>query len=335
MVFNRSILARAATLVATLACGLAAHSHSTVGSDEGGNLAQLVEHSNLVLVGSVARVEYRRAEMADGSALPVTFVTYEVAEVLRGESAKSITLRFVGGSDGRGGFVEANGVPQFQPGERDILFVEGNGEKECPLVLCEWGRYRLNERGVYNTHGSPVRALIKGEAIARGRPDESFLTLSYPAPAFDELIQNPEVQAQIKQMGIDPESLRARYEADAPKEIVFTRALETPTPDTGKDQLVKSDGPPARGGPPDEISEGPVTFELFTAQLKSLIDVAERKPEPVRSIDVDVPVRLPAPKDLAPREQPAVRASPSASAQERAELEALRKQDNNPVIPRK
>ena len=335
MDFNRRYLARAATFLATLACGMAAHSHSTVGSDEGGNLTVLVAHSNLVLIGSVARVDYRRAEMQDGNALPVTFVTYDVTDVLRGDPVKRITLRFVGGSDGRGGFVDVNGVPQFQPGERDILFIVDNGERACPLVLCEWGRYRLLEQGVYNTHGSPVRALIKDEAIARGRANEAFLTLRYPAPVFDELIKNPQVQAQIKEMGVEPESLRARYLAEAPKEIVLTRALATPTPGSGTDRLVKSDGPPASGNPRDEISEGPVTIQMFTAQLRAIISATERKPDPVRSIDIGAPIRLAVPRELAPREQPAARIAPPASAQERAELEALRKQNFNPVVPRK
>lgn len=335
MAGNGRFLARAATLVATLACGMAAHSHSTVGSDEGGNLTVLVEHSNLVLIGRVARVDYRRAEMQDGNALPVTFVTYDVSDVLRGDNVKNITLRFVGGSDGRGGFVDVNGVPQFQPGERDILFIEGNGERGCPLVLCEWGRYRLLEQGVYNTHGSPVRALIKDEAIARGRPDQAFLTLRYPTPAFDELIKNPLVQRQIKEMGVDPESLRARYAAEAPKEMVLTRNPGTPTPGSGPDRVAKSDGPPASGGQPDEISEGPVNIEMFTAQLKAIIGATDRKPEPVRSIDIGAPIRLAVPRELAPRDQPAARIPPPANAQERAELEALRKQDFNPVVPRK
>lgn len=135
-------------------------------------------------------------------------------------------MRFQGGSDGQGGFVEVSGVPLLQPGEQDLLFVRNNGEKGCPLVDCERGRFRILKDAVYNTHGAPVRSVSEARIVARGAPPEEFRRFRYPAPQFDELIKNPEVKRKLKEQNISPDDARKRYESEAPKEIEV-RWLET------------------------------------------------------------------------------------------------------------
>ena len=70
--------------------------------------------------------------------MPYTFVTYKVTKVMQGSAGRSLTLRFAGGADGRGGFVDVTGVPTFEVGDDDILFVKGNGSDGCPA-----GRMRV------------------------------------------------------------------------------------------------------------------------------------------------------------------------------------------------
>ena len=204
-----------------------AYAHSPVSSEEAGELRQLVNKASLVFQGTVAKVEYRNSEATDNEpGLPHAFVTYRMSKVYRGEQTEEmLTIRFLGGPDGSGDFFEISGVPMFQKGEENILFVKGNGSAGCPLVYCEYGRFRVHQGGVYNTHGSPVRAIIEENAIARGKPLDLFRTLSFPAPTFDGLMKNPEAQAAIKEMGLSMAEARRKYEAEAPKMLQLTKEL--------------------------------------------------------------------------------------------------------------
>lgn len=237
-------LCSVAALFAALAGGTAV-AHNPMGGEKAGQLTTLAEQSNLVFTGRVAKVEYRNIESSgkEEGALPHTFVTYQIDNVLRGRApGKTFTMAFIGGSDGMGHFLEANGVPTFEAGDRDILFVSGNGsEGSCPLVQCEYGRFRVHENGVFNTKGAPVRAVLGSNVIARGVPPRAFRTFSYPAPAFDDLMRNPEVKEMLSKQGMSMDEARARYEKEAPKQI--TLMADTPDstgkPDSAGDATVK------------------------------------------------------------------------------------------------
>jgi len=70
-------------------------------------------------------------------------------------------------SDGR--ILLASGLPLFQVGDHDILFVRGNGESACPLVGCEGGRYRVIRGGLYSDDGREILPDGSG-GVRRGRP---------------------------------------------------------------------------------------------------------------------------------------------------------------------
>jgi hypothetical protein len=151
---------------------LAGTSAAAVAQAAGPELGALVRDSSLVVQSRVARIDYRMAGAgSDGRpGVPYTIVTYDVAEVLRGSlPGRSVTLRYIGGPDGRGGFLEASEVPIFQVGDQDILFVRGNGESGCPLVDCADGRYRILDGAVYDGHGSPVQDVGGGRSGPTGR----------------------------------------------------------------------------------------------------------------------------------------------------------------------
>lgn len=222
---SKSALFLSIAVAAALTAG-AASAHAPKDRDAVGNIAKLSAAANLAFQGKVVKVEYRQSAATAGQrALPQTFVTYQVGKVLQGKAGKTITLRFAGGTDGRGGFLDVEGVPVFQEGDEDILFVQGNGDKGCPLVQCEFGRYRVLGGAVYEAHGSPVLGVEKGRIVAKGKAPAAFEQFSYPAPTFEQLSQRPEVKAAIRKAGLTMAQAAARYAAEAPK-VVKTRMVD-------------------------------------------------------------------------------------------------------------
>ena len=128
---------------------------------------QLVRQADLIFEGVVTAVEYRMSDRTTAAdvALPHTFVTFEVAQTLKGGTAgnRSITLRFQGGPDGQGNAMMVSGVPLFDVGHREILFVRGNGVHICPLVGWEQGRFRVIDGLMYTNEGQEVWVTRRGE----------------------------------------------------------------------------------------------------------------------------------------------------------------------------
>jgi hypothetical protein len=309
--------------------------HGGIAGDRATDLAVLADESNLVFVGRVARVDYRVARGSpEDAGLPHAIVTYDISEVLRGQAPKTFTMRFIGGPDGRGRFLDAGGVPQFQPGDHDLLFVQSNGAASCPLVMCEWGRYRILRGGTYNYAGFPVRAVVKTHAIARGTAPAELLTLRYPAPRFDDLIRNDEVRALMREQRIPPAEMRRRYEAEAPKYLELVRVIPAEQRhDTAAASPIA--GESARATEPPSLPEGPMAIEEFVATVKRIVAQVSRRPTVVTSIDPNAAIVVPSPVASAPRSPPRPTANPlTPTLQEAAELRAVTSQNFNPVIKR-
>jgi hypothetical protein len=243
-------------------------------------VAELIDGANLVFAGSVARVEYRTAEVAGvEGALPYALVTYRVQDVLAGKApGREFTMTFLGGPDGMGGFVEVSGVPVFQPGEEDVLFVRDDGETGCPLVDCEDGRFRVLKERVYNTHGSPVIEFAKGgRAVSGGASPEEFRRFRFPAPPFEGLLKRPEIAVMLRAQGMSIESARAMYAAQAPKEIeLLTFNTET-----------DGDGDAQAGGAPLPVKLRLPDIDRKTF-LSGVVELARQKPRefaPLRGAD--------------------------------------------------
>jgi hypothetical protein len=185
-----------------------------------GNLSLLAAASNLVIHGKVTRVIYRVSD-AGSERVPYTFVTYSIARVLQGSaSGATVTLRFTGGTDGRGGFLAVEGVPTFKVGDEDVLFIAGNGENGCALVMCDFGRYRIFGGAVYEGHGAPVLS-VSGDRLVTGagQAPAELSTIRYPTPSFDEMLKNPAFAAALRRSGMSLGQARARYRAEAPEFI--------------------------------------------------------------------------------------------------------------------
>lgn len=314
--------------------------HGPVAAEVAGDLAAMVEKANLVFVGDVADVTYRIARIEGGEGeLPYTIVTYKVRQVLRGKlPGGTVTLRFPGGSDRKGHFMQVSGVPAFQPGEQDLLFATGHAKEGCPLVECEWGRYRILKSAVYNTHGSPVRAIDKSHAIARGLPPLEFRTFRYPTPAFDDLLKNPEVKKALQDKGLSVDEARRRYVAEAPKQIEVLTAF-APEPRTiGGGQTAGKGGVDSKSEPVPvtrrvELPPGPVALTRFLTTLRAIADASKRPPEEFKNADRDAVFTVRLDPGVAPV-LPEPKIDGPHTPEEEAELRALRDQDFNPVIKR-
>jgi hypothetical protein len=321
-----------AIMVAITAQSSSALAHGSVNRSDSGKLEVMTSTANLIVYGTVRKVEYglENAETKDSREVPFTYVTFGIEKTFRGKStADLLVMRFIGGPDGRGGFLEVSGVPTFQMGDQDVLFIVGNGESGCPLVHCELGRFRILDGGLYNAHGVPVRALVEEGVIARGQIREEFLVRRYPTPRFDELIKSPAVAERIKRMGLSLEQARKKYNAEAPKEIVVTKQVIPQDQDREAQRNQRRNGGDKVGGAilatEEPLSESPIAMEEFFDVVTSMSDRVGGKVEAVVSIS---PRRIPV---LRPP-QPAKPIEAKAPESDVAEREIMFNSRGNPVF---
>ena len=72
----------------------------------------------------------------------MTDVTFNIDDAMKGAPGKSYAIRMLGGTvDGE--TIEVTDTPKFKVGDRDILFVEHNGNQFVPLVGIMHGRFRV------------------------------------------------------------------------------------------------------------------------------------------------------------------------------------------------
>lgn len=103
---------------------------------------ELVAGADGIYRGHVTAVQARRIEAPGGNSIIKTFVTFNVERALKGAAKTEVVLEFLGGQVGDD-ILEVSGVPKFAVGDREILFVQGNGKQFCPLVAVMHGRYRV------------------------------------------------------------------------------------------------------------------------------------------------------------------------------------------------
>lgn len=102
---------------------------------------ELVAEADCIVRGTVTAVEARAVATPRGNAI-YTYVTFAVAQCVKGNAPGTITLTLLGGTIGQQRLAIA-GMPQFEIGDREILFVQGNGRQFCPFVGLHHGRYRV------------------------------------------------------------------------------------------------------------------------------------------------------------------------------------------------
>lgn len=130
-------------------------------------LKHFVSQSDITFRGVVTDIQYKLADPTEqGQAyIPYTFITYDVKEMIHGNFAgKQVVLRFIGGLDERTmRYMGASNVPNFDLGDEDILFVEGNTKSMSPLVLNDRGRFRVIGGQVFSNNGREITINGKGQ----------------------------------------------------------------------------------------------------------------------------------------------------------------------------
>ena len=123
------------------------------------DFAGLVDRAGLVFRGEVVSREAALVTRGADRAI-FTKVTFRVLEAIKGAPPPLLTLEFLGGAVGELS-LEVSGMPRFEPGSQDIVFVTAGEPAICPLVAMGHGRYRIlrDAQGaefVARDNGSPL-----------------------------------------------------------------------------------------------------------------------------------------------------------------------------------
>jgi hypothetical protein len=122
----------------------------------------LVKAAELIFQGVVVRIDNRIARFRTPSEapLPHVFITFQVERILKGKhtgQSNLLTLRFLGGPDvAARKFVRVEGCPDFDIGERVVMFVRRNERSVCPVVGWSQGRFRIVADGIFSDRGREV-----------------------------------------------------------------------------------------------------------------------------------------------------------------------------------
>jgi hypothetical protein len=102
---------------------------------------QLVSDAELIFQGTVT--DTRSEWTGQGTErVVVTYVTFKIDDAMKGVPGGTYTIRMLGGTvDGE--TFEVADAPRFKAGDRDILFVEHNGNQFVPLVGIMHGRFHV------------------------------------------------------------------------------------------------------------------------------------------------------------------------------------------------
>ena len=156
---------------------------------------QLVQQAELIFQGTVTDV--KSVWEGQGAQRHIdTYVTFQVADSVKGNAGSSYTIRMLGGTVGEETMMVTD-TPKFSVGDREILFVEHNFDQFVPLVGISHGRFHVQsdkETGrdiVVNSEGEPVRDLTK-----LGREEESVSAANAISPGQLKAAVKDELSAQ-------------------------------------------------------------------------------------------------------------------------------------------
>jgi hypothetical protein len=279
------------------------------GNNKAGNapeqlLKAPIQNADYAFQGVVTKVEYRLSEGVPQ--LPHTFVTFKVEKSLKGTvNQQFVTLRFMGGTDGKGNFLSVSGLPLFDVGDRDTLLVRGNGKAGCPLVGCASGRFRIINNLVFTDDGKPILQTPQGRLI-------------YGAPqALNQVLTNKIGDVVVKDVYRNPASDRGSGVDALSAGQSFAPALEqsvpsSPLPSSQLEILIKNQVSQLSLSP--QLQPRPFAFSVDSNAKFAIGSLAPVAP----------------PRIAPPTVKPAI--APANEA-ERRELELLQRNGGNPVFP--
>ena len=153
----------------------------------------LTREADVVFVGTVIDIysEWRDPEQTG----IYTYVIFDDLEIIAGDYQDAeMTVRFSGGQVGDIK-TEYAGVPRFNLGERNLLFLSGNFIELCPVVGWIQGNFRIMDdktvglQVIHTDDGKPIAAIQEGKIVLSR--DDSMT--QYGSPGVPD-----EPQAQVK-----------------------------------------------------------------------------------------------------------------------------------------
>lgn len=137
---------------------------------------ELVAKADTVVRGTVTTVRSEWRGTGETRRI-VTLVTFAVERCLVGDAPATVELEFLGGRVGDDRLT-VPGQPQFARGDREILFVAGNGRQLCPLVHAMFGRFRTVAQD-----GGRTLAVERHDGVPLASVDDVKLATASPAMA--------------------------------------------------------------------------------------------------------------------------------------------------------
>jgi hypothetical protein len=117
------------------------------------DLAQLVKQSDAIVQGSVEDVT---VQWDAAKHLAFTYVTVSVADPMKGERRRTITIRQLGGKIGALN-VNVAGMPKFVKGEEVIVFLKTQADSTFQVVGLNQGKYAISsDFAISNVSGIDV-----------------------------------------------------------------------------------------------------------------------------------------------------------------------------------
>lgn len=121
---------------------------------------QLVNEAEVIIQGNVTDVKSQYT--GEGSQRHiVTYVTFNVEDAIKGNPGATYTIRMLGGTVGDE-TLEVSDAPKFKIGDRDILFIQNNGQQFIPLVGIMHGRFHVEQD---TQSGTDMVRANNGEAV--------------------------------------------------------------------------------------------------------------------------------------------------------------------------
>ena len=296
----------------------------------GKSITKMVASSDLIFHGQVVNIDYRTSRPTDQepNGIPHTFVTYQIEQVLRGKApSKELTMRFVGGSDGKGGIYTQTTTPSFAKGQTDILFVKGGGQT-CPLVDCVDGRFRIADEMVFNGWGVPIQSVEKGLRIG-GKPRFDLNVMEVPRVPFQALMSRPEMKKLMagELKGKSMKELEATYKAEAP--MINVISFQAPTDrSVNSGKRLEDSG---KASPPIETFGKGMSAADFSAAVRQ---IAKSAPAPHHKVEMADPAKPFTVKPPQISRFKAVGEPVKLNEEEQKELESL-KEGNDRTVPGK
>jgi hypothetical protein len=156
---------------------------------------QLVSDAELIFQGTVTDAHSQWTGQGAERHI-MTYVTFNIEDAIKGAPGKSYTIRMLGGTV-NGQTIEVSDTPKFKVGDRDILFVEHNGDQFVPLVGIMHGRFHVQT----DAGGREIVTKDNGAALANvdklGTDERAAIT----GPALSTADFKSAIRQRLSQLG--------------------------------------------------------------------------------------------------------------------------------------